>query len=107
MENYECNDGFSVMVAPVGHFKANPFGAHDMHGNLFEWIEDCWTEPNNLNIPMGGRAVLGQNCERRGLRDRSWLYPANYLRSSLRFNEQAHRRLSNIGFRVARELSED
>ena len=85
----------------VGAKTANNFGLHDMHGNVFEWTEDCWNE-NYTNAPTDGSVWTAGNCSRRVVRGGSWgLNPRN-LRSARRGGNPAASRGSDIGFRVAR-----
>ncbi len=63
-------------TAPVGSFGANGFGLHDVHGNVWEWVEDCWHD-SYAGAPRDGSAWLGNNggdCSRRVLRGGSWLH---------------------------------
>ena len=60
-------------TAPVGSFGANAWGLHDMAGNVWEWVEDCWHE-NYARAPSDGTAwTSGGNCGRRVLRGGSWI----------------------------------
>ena len=91
-------------TAPVGSFEPNGFDLHDVHGNVWEWVEDCWHE-NYKKAPRDGSAwTRGGECARRVLRGGSWSYIPRYLRSASRFRNPASYRLSDIGFRVARML---
>ena len=61
-------------TAPVGSFTANAWGLHDMHGNVFEWVEDCLHQ-NYEDAPADGtawRAENGGDCSARVLRGGSW-----------------------------------
>ena len=51
--NTECSDGFGRRTAPVGTFEANAFGLNSMHGNVSEWVEDCWND-GYRGAPMEG-----------------------------------------------------
>ena len=89
----------------VGSFPANSFGLHDVHGNVWEWVEDCWHE-NYQGAPQDGSAwVTGGYCGHRVLRGSSWNVTPRYLRSANRGRDEAGVRYSGYGFRVARTLT--
>ena len=92
------------MTAPVGSFGANAFGLHDMHGNVWEWVEDCWNDSYE-GAPSNGSAWLSGECRIRVLRGGSWYYPPIYLRSAYRLRDIDGFRFSLFGFRVARTLA--
>ena len=90
-------------TAPVGSFAANAWGIHDMHGNLWEWVEDCWSANYDL-APSDGSAWLQGDCSRRGLRGGSFLTIPRLLRSAYR-TKYASGNSDYLGLRVARTLS--
>ena len=91
-------------TAPVGSFKANAFGLHDMHGNVWEWSEDCWHENYN-SAPDNGKAWTSGNCSRRVLRGGSWFDLPWDLRSAGRVGARPDDRSYGLGFRVGRMLT--
>ena len=92
-------------TAPVGSFGANPFGLHDMHGNVSEWVEDCWHSSYRSAPPDGRAWTAGGICGGRILRGGSWYDAPASLRSAVRvFRDWVGGR--NVdGFRVARTLA--
>ena len=90
---------------PVGSFPANAFGLHDMHGNVFEWVEDCWHD-DYKGAPADGRPWLGDAaaCGGRVLRGGSWEDSATELRAAARVGGAVTDRSADDGFRVARDL---
>ena len=70
-------------TAPVGSFQANGFGVHDMHGNAWEWVENC-RDYDHGDAPSGGRAHMNRDCAESGFRGGSWLDEPSYIRSACR-----------------------
>ncbi len=99
----DCGEKISHQTEPVGSFKPNPWGLYDVHGNLWEWVADCWY-PSNADAPDDGSVRVAEKCRERVMRSGSWYYFSKNLRSSWRFKNDARVRSYGIGFRVAREL---
>ncbi len=102
--NGSSRDRYRKKTVQVGHFASNAFGLHDLHGNAWELVEDCYVG-SYLNAPSDGTPVISGNCEQRVVRGGSWRSnPAN-LRSSRRASSFPMDRKNMTGFRVARTLS--
>ena len=89
-------------TAPVGNFPANAWGLRDMHGNVFEWVEDCW-HANYEGAPADGRAWREEeagNCPR-VLRGGSWNVNRDFAGSASRFWNHPDLRYDYVGLRVA------
>ena len=93
-------------TAPVGSFQPNAFGLYDMHGNVWQWVEDCY---KNLlqGAPADGSAwkeVCANENSLRGVRGGSWFNDPQFLRSANRGGNASGSRIDFFGFRVARTL---
>jgi formylglycine-generating enzyme required for sulfatase activity len=99
----ECTRLWEHQSLEVGLFPANPFGLYDMHGNVWEWIADCWTR-GYAGAPTDGRAWTAGDCGRRVLRSGSWYYFPQLSRSASRDSFPAELFSYNIGLRLVREL---
>jgi formylglycine-generating enzyme required for sulfatase activity len=90
--------------APVGQFLPNYFGVYDMHGNVEEWVEDCWHD-NYAGAPADGNVWQNDGeCKRRVKRGGTWNEPKDDARSGNRNRDGADNHTSALGFRVARDL---
>jgi len=90
-------------TAPVGLFPPNAFGLSDMHGNVWEWVEDCWNDSYE-GAPENGAAWTTGECDRRVARGGSWMHPPRYLRAAHRDAHASDARSGDLGFRLARTL---
>lgn len=95
-------DYFSGMTAPVGSFEPNEFGVYDMHGNVWEWVQDCWT--NTYEERYEERDAEGpSDCTKRVSRGGSWNSVPREVRSSVRVWIDPSFRFYAQGFRLARD----
>ncbi|MBO6573997.1 MAG: formylglycine-generating enzyme family protein [Rhodothermales bacterium] len=87
----EC--GGRASTDPVMSFPPNGFGLYDMHGNVWEMVQDCWTEDDEAT------------CVEFVLRGGSWLNAPVNLRSAARFHHDRSYRESGDGFRLAHDTT--
>ncbi|MDF1851471.1 MAG: SUMF1/EgtB/PvdO family nonheme iron enzyme [Verrucomicrobiales bacterium] len=109
-----------VFTAPVGSYEPNPFGLHDLHGNVWEWCQDHWLDTfyNQYDWPKRGEprriAVDPVNLSEpqtstnqfRTIRGGSWYNGPIICRSSCRVGWDEPDAAAYIGFRVVREAEE-
>lgn len=88
-------------TVPVDHFRANPWGLYNVHGNVWEWTEDCWNDKNAGN-PGTPRRTGG--CSLRVLRGASFNNFPHTLRAARREREPLGSHVDAVGFRVMRSL---
>ena len=91
-------------TVPVDTFAVNAWGLYNVHGNVWDWTEDCWNASNAGNPGNGGARSSG-DCGLRVRRGGSWVNNPQDLRSAYRSRSTADDRDSLLGFRVARTLS--
>lgn len=101
-EKANYGDEFRRTTA-VGSYAANAFDLHDIHGNVAEWVADCWHD-NYKHAPVSGNPRTKESCKKRVFRGGTWHNAAQYLRSAFRYGYFPEFRLSGLGFRVARQL---
>jgi formylglycine-generating enzyme required for sulfatase activity len=96
----QCEDG-SPFTSAVGRHQPNPFGLYDMIGNVWEYVEDCWSE----SLPESGLAHVETPCEFHRARGGSWDDSPRELRSARRSRVKPDVRRNDGGFRLARDLT--
>jgi formylglycine-generating enzyme required for sulfatase activity len=99
--SFPCDDKH-VETAPVGSFAPNAFGLHDMLGNVWEWVADCYAP--YASASADGSAVVDEGCKKRISRGGSWNVFPVWVRVSYRYGLEPGLRSSNLGLRVLRQL---
>ncbi len=98
-----CSSNHGHGAAPVGQQQPNGWGLHDMHGNVWEWVEDCWNA-SYLGAPADGSAWTAGDCVRRVARGGSWGSNPRDVRSGFRLLDDSNLRGVFSGLRVVRDM---
>lgn len=91
---------------PVGSYDPNAFGLFDMHGNMDEWVQDCYVPSYSIS-ELSAKAVETGPCTKRVHRGGAWNFPPDLLRSSSRMFFAPGGRNEVSGFRIARDIVAD
>jgi formylglycine-generating enzyme required for sulfatase activity len=97
-----CDDAHAF-TAPIGSYRSNAFGLHDMLGNVEEWTQDCWNG-NYRGASADARAATSGDCQQRAVRGGSWLDAPAGVRAAYRVGSPTSVRVYRRGFRVARDV---
>ncbi len=88
-------------TSPKGSFDANDYGLHDMHGNVWEWVEDRWHSNYEDKPPTDGSVAWESgDSSLRVIRGGSWLNTPRNLRSADRYGYSPASRINDLGFRL-------
>jgi formylglycine-generating enzyme required for sulfatase activity len=99
--NYFKADGKRATVSVQSNLP-NAYGLHHMHGNTWDWVEDCFHD-SYVGAPADGSAwIEACSLEEKVVRGGSWSDVPRVLRSAHRSKNIPIFRVSFVGFRVAK-----
>ncbi|WP_209618063.1 formylglycine-generating enzyme family protein [Methanolobus bombayensis] len=98
-----CAINSNKTTNPVGEKKANSWGLYDMHGNVWEWVQDSWHE-NYEDAPADGSVWEEENSYNRVGKGGSWMDGPNICKSSFRGSLDADSTSNVLGFRVVMDI---
>jgi formylglycine-generating enzyme required for sulfatase activity len=96
---------YAAQTVPVDSFAPNPWGLYQVHGNVWEWTDDCWNDNNRGSLDTRAARTRNSDCDRHVVRGGSWYDSPVFLRSASRGNYPTDNRSDSFGFRVARILT--
>ncbi len=99
---WDCGGEWANGTVPVASFPTNAWGLHDMYGNVYEWVEDCWHD-SYTGAPTDGSAWLdedGGRCDVRAVRGGAWLSGLRFTSVGFRDFGGPDSRWDTVGFRV-------
>ncbi len=88
----------------VGSYPANRFGVHDIHGNVYEFVSDCYV-PQHTGNPANGAPRRDGDCDASIIRGGSWVTHGYQMRAAKRLKYTREHRYDDFGFRVARSIN--
>ena len=100
--NKSCSDGVGKRTTAVGRYQPNAFGLRDMHGNVWEWGQDCYND-SYAGAPSNGRSWTSGDCSRRVVRGGAWFNEPKDLYSANRGRYMRSYRNDGLGFRLAQD----
>lgn len=98
-----CSEDSVDRTTPVGSFPPNRFNLFDMHGNVWQWVADCWNA-SYAGAPADGSPWLSGECEKAAVRGGAWGLAPQDVRSARREGDNKDLRSGRRGFRIARDL---
>jgi formylglycine-generating enzyme required for sulfatase activity len=100
------SENSGVMTHPVGEKMPNAWGLYDMHGNVWEWVEDTWSY-NYHGVPNDGKANESFSLWFRVIRGGAYYSTAQQCRSATRSERSEEMRSDFVGFRMSRSSSDN